>query len=223
MKQLPATIYPILALLMNSCLEHAYFPREWKFASIVMIPKPGKDPTKLDSYRPISLINVPGKIFELILKQRLSEYIEINNIIPPYQHGFRAEHSTQNALIEFTTNVVTSLNAGHCTVAIFLDIQKAFDKVWNAGLIQKLISINIPEHFVRLITSYIANRKTQVEIADAMSDPPPHLPPNPEYLKVPSYPPYFFQYTFTTFQKHMKFYNMLTIQSYTYPQSQPKP
>ncbi|KAG5863860.1 hypothetical protein JTB14_031613 [Gonioctena quinquepunctata] len=136
MKRLPNTIYPILALLMNACLEIAYFPRSWKYANTVMIPKPGKDPTKLDSYRPISSINVPGKLFELILKLRIMEYFEINNILPPFQHGFRAEHSTQNALIELTIDVKKSLNSGHCTVAIFLDIQEAFDKVWHAGLIK---------------------------------------------------------------------------------------
>ncbi|KAG5888455.1 hypothetical protein JTB14_017184 [Gonioctena quinquepunctata] len=149
MKQLPNTIYPILALLMNACLKFAYFPRAWKCANTVMIPKPGKDPTKLDSYRPISLINVPGKLFELILKLRIIEHFEIENIILPYQHGFRAEHSTQNALVGLTTDITKHINSGQCTVAIFLDIQKAFDKVWHAGLIKKLINSNLPEHFIR--------------------------------------------------------------------------
>ncbi|KAG5864277.1 hypothetical protein JTB14_021252 [Gonioctena quinquepunctata] len=172
MKRLPNTIYPILAHLMNSCLEFAYFPRSWKCANTVMIPKPGKDPTKLDSYRPISLINVPGKIFELILKLRIMEHFEINDILPPFQHGFRPEHSTQNALIGLTTDVEKSLNSGHCTVAIFLDIQKAFDKVWHAGLIKKLIEINLPEHFIRLLVSYIGNRRIRVKIGTELSDPP---------------------------------------------------
>ncbi|KAG5880037.1 hypothetical protein JTB14_034845 [Gonioctena quinquepunctata] len=83
----------------------------------VMIPKPGKDPTKLDSYRPISLINVPRKVFELILKLRITEHFGINDILPPFQHGFRPEHSTQNALIGLTTDVEKNLNSGHCTVA----------------------------------------------------------------------------------------------------------
>ncbi|KAG5872933.1 RNA-directed DNA polymerase from mobile element jockey, partial [Gonioctena quinquepunctata] len=172
MKRLPNTIYPILALLMNACLEFTYFPRSWKYANTVMIPKPGKDPTKLDSYRPISLINVPGKLFELILKLRIMEYFEINNILPPFQHGFRAEHSTQNALIGLTTDVEKNLNSGHCTVAIFLDIQKAFDKVWHDGLIKKLIELHLPEHFIRLLISYIRNRKTRVKIGTELSDPP---------------------------------------------------
>ncbi|KAG5866651.1 hypothetical protein JTB14_008316 [Gonioctena quinquepunctata] len=131
MKQLPNTIYPILALLMNACLKFAYFPKAWKCANTVMIPKPDKDPTKLDSYRPISLINVPGELFELILKSRIIEHFEIENIIPPYQHGFRAEHSTQNALVGLTTDITKHINTGQCTVAIFLDIQKAFDKTNN--------------------------------------------------------------------------------------------
>ncbi|KAG5883788.1 hypothetical protein JTB14_036665 [Gonioctena quinquepunctata] len=175
MKQLPNTIYPILALLMNACLKFAYFPKAWKCANTVMIPKPGKDPTKLDSYRPISLINVPGKLFELILNSRIIEHFEIENTIPPYQHGFRAEHSTQNALVGITTDITKHINTGQCTVAIFLDIQKAFDKVWHAGLIKKRINSNLPEHFIRLIISYIGNRRFRVKVGTALSD-PPHTP-----------------------------------------------
>ncbi|KAG5860712.1 hypothetical protein JTB14_003321 [Gonioctena quinquepunctata] len=143
---------------MNACLKFAYFPRAWKCANTVMVPKPGKDPTKLDSYRPISLINVPEKLFELILKLRIIEHFEIENIIPPYQHGFRAEHSTRNALVGLTTDITKHINSGQCTVAIFLDIRKAFD--------------NLPEHFIRPIISYTAtnteilNRRAQNMLDD---------------------------------------------------------
>jgi hypothetical protein len=56
-----------------------------------MIPKPGKSPNDYKSYRPISLLNITGKIFERILTNQLNLLLESHNLLPPEQFGFRAQ------------------------------------------------------------------------------------------------------------------------------------
>jgi hypothetical protein len=59
-----------------------------------MILKPGKPPNNVDSYRPISLLQIMSKLFEKLLLIRLKSVITKKNLIPDHQFGFRNQHST---------------------------------------------------------------------------------------------------------------------------------
>ncbi|MFP3031195.1 MAG: hypothetical protein ACEY3M_08715, partial [Wolbachia sp.] len=65
-----------------------YFPIQWKYPHIIMIPKPGKPPTEVTSYRPISLLPILSKIFERLLLNRIQETTLLNDLIPDHQFGF---------------------------------------------------------------------------------------------------------------------------------------
>jgi hypothetical protein len=62
-RQLPKKAVVLLTIIYNSMLRLSYFPVTWKFAQIIMLPKPGKLANELSSYRPISLLPIPSKIF----------------------------------------------------------------------------------------------------------------------------------------------------------------
>lgn len=64
-------------------------PKNWKTAKIILIEKPGKNPNKVESYRPISLLSTMSKLFEKLLVQRLKPVISVRNLIPNHQFGFR--------------------------------------------------------------------------------------------------------------------------------------
>jgi hypothetical protein len=64
LKQLPEPACQALLTILNNCLNASYFPKTWKTASTIMIPKPVKDPHNPLSYRPISLLNIMGKVLE---------------------------------------------------------------------------------------------------------------------------------------------------------------
>jgi hypothetical protein len=134
-----------------------------------MIPKPGKDPTNPLSYRPISLLNIAGKVFEKILSTRLKNFLEINNLLPPEQFGFRSERSTINPILEFHTDTTRHANLKEHTLAVFLDIERTFDRVWHDGLVQKLIKIPINPNFIQLIDSFLSNRTCSVKIQNIKS------------------------------------------------------
>lgn len=94
MKQLPEEAIDTYKNILNHTFSMGYFPQKFKEAKIILIPKPNKKGTDPRDYRPISLLEVPGKIYEKILNKRLRHYLESNNMFPHTQHGFRTKRGT---------------------------------------------------------------------------------------------------------------------------------
>ncbi|GFX63107.1 probable RNA-directed DNA polymerase from transposon X-element [Trichonephila clavipes] len=128
----------------------------WKEAIIFPINKPGKDPHLASSYRPISLLSTIGKLTESIILHRLKNFINENNILNPNQYGFTNKLSTLHPLLRLTENISEGFQKRKASGAVFLDIQKAFDRVWINGLTFKLITFKIPHPLIHLIHSYLS-------------------------------------------------------------------
>ncbi|GFY28771.1 probable RNA-directed DNA polymerase from transposon X-element [Trichonephila clavipes] len=162
----------ILTILINKILKYAYnyFPSVWKEAVIFSILKPGKNAKFADSYRPISLLSTLSKITEYIILSRLKNFTSTNNTINPNQYGFTKNLSTIHPLLKLTETISAGFEKHKTTGAVFLDIQKAFDRVWINGLTCKLISYNFPPSLTQLIHSYITNRTFTVRVNDTYSD-----------------------------------------------------
>jgi hypothetical protein len=75
-----------------------FFPKQWRHAKVIPLPKPGKDHSNPSNYRPISLLSSISKIFERIIRKCLNTFIASNNALPNNQFGFRAAHSTSHQL-----------------------------------------------------------------------------------------------------------------------------
>ncbi|GFW38622.1 probable RNA-directed DNA polymerase from transposon X-element [Trichonephila clavipes] len=160
----------ILTILINKILKHNYFPKIWKEAIIFPILKPGKSKNNPASYRPISLLSTLSKITESIILTRLKNIININNIINPNQYGFTNKLSTLHPLLNLTEAISEGFQRKKSTGAVFLDIQKAFDRVWLTGLTFKLITYNIPPPLICLLHSYNSDRSYQVRVKDTLSN-----------------------------------------------------
>lgn len=122
LKQLPRKAFIALNHIFNACMKCSYFPTVWKNAKVIAIQKPGKDPFNPSSYRPISLLNVLGKIFERILLERLNIHIENNEIIPNQQFGIRKAHSCNHQLARVTSNIKHQLELKNSTGLVLLYI-----------------------------------------------------------------------------------------------------
>ncbi|GFX42257.1 probable RNA-directed DNA polymerase from transposon X-element [Trichonephila clavipes] len=151
----------ILTYLINKILILRHFPQNWKIAVIFPIKKPGKNSNLAQSYRPISLLSVFGKITEYIILNRLNTFILNSDFINPNQYGFTKKLSTNHPLLRITEKVSSGFQRGRSTGAVFLDIQKAFDRVWISGLIYKLIKYNFPPSIIHILNSYLVNRQYQ--------------------------------------------------------------
>ncbi|KAL4125873.1 hypothetical protein QTP88_010110 [Uroleucon formosanum] len=168
-KKLPNKAIMFMTSLFNSLLRLGHFPENWKKAIIILIKKPGKDKSDPDSYRPISLLTSLSKIFEKVILSILQNYLNCTDTIPKFQFGFKAHHSTTQQLMRITEHISNSYEK-HChTGAVFIDISKAFDKVWHHGLLYKLKIINTPNYLLNSLTSFLSNRQFSVKINDNFS------------------------------------------------------
>ncbi|GFT88181.1 RNA-directed DNA polymerase from mobile element jockey [Trichonephila clavipes] len=168
-KNFPIKIIMILTYLINKILFLRHFPNNWKNATVFPIKKPNKNAHFPDSYRPISLLSILSKITEYVILNRLKSFTNDNNFINPNQYGFTRNLSTYHPLLGLTEKITAGFQRGRSTGAVFLDIQKAFDRVWVSGLIYKLITNNFPPALIHLINSYLVNRTFQVRVNDTLS------------------------------------------------------
>ncbi|GBN91069.1 putative RNA-directed DNA polymerase from transposon X-element [Araneus ventricosus] len=99
LKNLPLKFILYLTFLMNVLMQNCYFPKCWKTAVVVPIPKPNSDLSLPQNYRPISLLSCVSKVFESVLLRRLNQFLDDNNIIISEQFGFRKKLSTNHQLV----------------------------------------------------------------------------------------------------------------------------
>jgi hypothetical protein len=107
-----------------------YFPAQWKVAKIILHLKFGKPPNEPMFYRPISLLPILSKVYEKLLLYRLLPIIENRRLLPDHQFGFRHRHSTIHQTHRIVHKINEALETNQYCSAAFLDISKAFDKVW---------------------------------------------------------------------------------------------
>lgn len=147
LKNLPPNYVVFLTDIINACWRMSYFPRAWKKAVIVSIPKPGKDVHDPASYRPISLLPVSGKVFENVMLRRFLSVVEEKALIPNFQFGFRDGHSCNLQLLRKVEYILPAWNKRTHTAVFYFDTAKAFDSVWHYGLVWKLIRAGFPAAF----------------------------------------------------------------------------
>ena len=114
-----------------------------------MIEKKADDHSNPKNFRPISITSCLCRILERIILQWLHDYLKENNILIKNQSGFRAHRSTRDNLVFLIQKIKKSFNWRRKSIAIFFDIEPAFDKVWHEGLIFKLSGIKIPKFLIQ--------------------------------------------------------------------------
>ena len=157
-----------LKLIFQACVESGKFPNEWKKANVVPVHK-NSDKQVLKNYRPISLLPIAGKIFERLLFDRMFEFFIANNLISKNQLGFRPSDSCINQLLSITHEIYQSFVDNLEVRAVFLDISKAFDKVWHKGFIFKLKQNGISDNILNIITDFLNSRKQRVVLNEQAS------------------------------------------------------
>ena len=116
------------------------------------------------NYRPISLTCIASKLMEHILVSNIMSFYDKHNILSPYQHGFRSNHSCETQLISFSQEVHDNLELGQQTDIIVMDFSKAFDEVDHHKLLLKLHRLGINSETVSWIRSFLYGRTQQVAV-----------------------------------------------------------
>ena len=161
LKNLPDTVVGVMARLFSACLSMGYFPDGLKTSVVRMIPKKERA-VRVEEFRPISLLETVGKVFERLLNDRLMVHMETRGLYYDYQFGFRKGKGTCMA-IATAYEWFARAKAHNCqTYAVFRDVSKAFDKVWHAGLKFKLLGLGLSENFERLLCDFLVRRRAYV-------------------------------------------------------------
>ena len=145
-----------LAWLFKRSSDLGKLPLQWKTSKIIPIYEKG--PRASDNYRPISLLPAFTKILEAIINRQLYEHLVCNDLLSPYQSGFRRGDSTTLQLFRVVHQPMSAVDSGKATAMVFYDFRKAFDTVWHAGLLQKLSDAGIDGSLYRWFTDYIRSR-----------------------------------------------------------------
>jgi ribonuclease HI len=146
-------------------------PTAWRRAKIVPLLKTGKPPEKIESYRPISLTSSLSKLMEVLVKERLTFFLESQQKLSPNQAGFRRVRSTEDQVMRITQDIVDGFQAKPMkrTVMVLVDYKRAFDKVWHAGLLEKMLKLEVPSCFVQWTRSFLDDRYACVQFGSATS------------------------------------------------------
>ena len=132
-------IFPILTYTIYSeCLRTGCFPKKWKTAKIIPITKSGKAKIKDTSkYRPISLINVDGKVLKKIIN-KIMHYTYSNNLLNKNQFGFTPRKSSTDATLAVKVYILEGIKQGHITVRISPSARGTFDAAWWPSILHAL-------------------------------------------------------------------------------------
>ena len=169
LENLPKQGYKCFAKILNYTISMGYFPIILKEGIIILILKPGKEPTKVASYRPITLLEVPGKILERYINEKIQEYAEYHNKFHKYQYGFKRGRGTEMALTKlYETISLNQRRGGQCNI-VCRDIEKAFDKVWHNGLKFKVLNMNMPALIEKITCSFLDERTVRIRHNNEMS------------------------------------------------------
>ena len=120
-------------------LSHGIFPNELKIAKVVPIYKK-ENPESFGNYKPVSVLPCISKIFERVVYNRSYDFLSKNDKLYKKQYGFRSNHSTYMAVIDFVNDVSKAIDDGMNTVGIFMDLSKAFDTI-SRHIVRKPISL----------------------------------------------------------------------------------
>ena len=143
-------------------------PKQLKIAKVIPVFKSG-DPRQPNNYRPISLLSNFSKILEKIMANRLTNYLENNNILSPSQFGFRKNHATIHPMTLLDNFVSEALNNKKYALAIFCDLRKAFDTVNHTILLSKLEKLGIKNQELCWFENYLSNRWQFVSVGGVCS------------------------------------------------------
>jgi Reverse transcriptase (RNA-dependent DNA polymerase) len=157
LKDVAVFIREPLTDIANASFSQGCFPKILKHALIIPMLKKG-DRTDIGNYRQISLLSVFSKFLETAFCTRIVSFLENNNLLNPYQHGFTKKRSTTTAVTNFICEVHEALDTNTNAVGIFYDYSKAFDTICHNILLEKLEAMGISGNANNWIKSYLEDR-----------------------------------------------------------------
>jgi hypothetical protein len=169
LSELSSVIAEPLALIFSKSLSEGKLPPVWKEAQVTPLFKKG-DKSKPGNYRPVSLTSIVCKILESLIRDKMMEHLEANNLLSDCQHGFVPGRSCSTNLLACLEDWTKALDDGKDVDAVYLDMAKAFDSVPHERLLCKLEALGIQGRVWRWVKDFLVGRRQRVCVNGSLSD-----------------------------------------------------
>ena len=156
------SVLSVIVRLFNIVLESGIVPSEWTIGLIHPLYKKKGNPNDPNNYRGITLLSCLGKLFTAVLNERLTSYLEDNELLGDEQAGFRNGHSTLDHIFVLHSVIDLYLSSKERVYCAFIDYKKAFDLVDRSSLWNKLLKNNVDGKFFNVIKHMYAQAKSCV-------------------------------------------------------------
>ena len=128
-----------------------------------ILKKPNLDPSDISNFRPISNLSFLSKLLERAISHQLTAYLENGSLLPQNQSAYRANHSTETAVLRVFSDLVSASDAGNISLLALLDLSAAFDTVDYDILFHRLESdFGVVGPALSWLKSYLQGRKQAV-------------------------------------------------------------
>ena len=169
LKEIVDQISTPLAKLFNLSLEEGIVPSERKEANITLLFKKGSR-NKPDNYRPVSLTSVVCKLLEILIRDHMVEFLVKYKLINTSQHGFLKARSCLTNILCFFEEITKWVDDGSPVDVVYLDFQKAFDKVPHQRLLLKLKAHGIGNDVINWIEKWLTHRRQRIIVDGEISN-----------------------------------------------------
>ena len=170
LKNLPEGVQELLLEQFNKIWASGEFPSSWKEATIIPIPKAGKDHSESNNYRPIALTSCLCKTMERMINDRLVWILELEGHISTFQCGFRRGRSTLDHLVRLESHVRDAFIHKEHAIAIFFDLEKAYDTTWKHGIMRDLFDMGFRGRLPLFISAFLSNRRFRMRLGLTLSN-----------------------------------------------------
>ena len=164
-------LLPFLTILCNSSIRETCLPASQKRSVLLpVLKRDGLDQSDPANYRPIANVTFLSKILERIVANQLIIYLDLNELIPSQQSGFRRNHSTETLLLRLLSDFYGAVDRGQVTLLSLFDVSSAFDSVDHSILLQRLsTSFGLVDQPLDWLTSFLTDRSNCVVLGSSRS------------------------------------------------------
>ena len=161
---------PVIAAIINKSLQTGHFPEGWKEVLVYpLLKKPGLDAVN-ENFRPVSNLAFVSKLTEKAAFDATYSYMSANGLYPITQSAYRANHSTETALLKVKNDILLNMNKQHVTLLVLLDLSAAFDTVDHVILRRALGSLGIGGTVIEWYRSYLSGRCQRISVRGCTSE-----------------------------------------------------
>ncbi|KAF2358159.1 Reverse transcriptase domain [Trinorchestia longiramus] len=170
LQKLPLHWKKELLCVYNTSLYTGCVPPGWKWGIWLPILKPGKDPEQISSYRLTCLLSCIGMLMERMIQRRLEHWVETNNLLLGEQVGFWKGKSTMDSLLIAEDFIANTFSRKQICIAVYLDLDGAYDSVWHEGIIYKLIASGLEITYLKWLKNYLTGQTAFVRLGAVQSE-----------------------------------------------------